>query len=107
MTRLEAPERIPDWLLGGPVRRRVFEALVCSDGCNAAELASEIGAGEATVYEVIRALRGIGAIETVARGRHRLARGPGVAKALRSLIDASREFADTPVDRPPGRVKRQ
>jgi hypothetical protein len=59
------------------------------------------------VYEVIRALREIGAVEKIARGRYRLAREPRVAKALRSLIVASREFAETPVSRPPGRVKRQ
>jgi predicted transcriptional regulator len=107
MTRLDAPERVPDWLLGGQVRRRVFEGLVRTGGCNAAELAEEIGAGKATVYEVIRGLREIGAIEKIDRGRYRLARQPGVAKALRSLVVASREFADIPVSRPPGRVKRQ
>lgn len=107
MTRLDAPERVPDWLLGGQVRRRVFEGLMQTHGCNASELADEIGAGESTVYEVIRALRDIGAIEKVARGRYRLARQPRVAKALRSLIIASSEFADKPVNRPPGRVKQR
>ncbi len=107
MTRVDVPERVPDWLLGGQVRRRVFEALARPDGCNAAELAREIDAGEATVYEVIRALREIGALETIERGRYRLARKAPVAKALRSLVTASREFADRPISRPPGRVKRQ
>lgn len=107
MTRLSAPERVPDWLLGGRVRRRVFEGLVQPEGCNAAELAKEIGASDSTVYEVIRALRDIGAIEKVARGRYRLADQPQVAKALRSLIAASGEFADRSVSRPPGRVLNQ
>jgi biotin operon repressor len=105
MTRLSTPERVPDWLLGGRVRRRVFEGLVQPDGCNAAELAEEIGASDSTVYEVIRALRDIGAIEKVARGRYRLADQSRLAKALRSLIAASGEFADRPVSRPPGRIK--
>jgi predicted transcriptional regulator len=107
MTRLDAPERVPDWLLGGQVRRRVLEGLVRPCGCNVAELAEEIGAGEATVYEVVRALREIGAVERVARGRYRLALEPPVAEALRLLVAASREFADRPVSRPPGRVKQQ
>lgn len=105
MTGIDAPERVPDWLLGGQVRRRVFEGLVRPAGCNAAELAEEIGAGEATVYEVIRALREIGAVEKVARGRYRLARKPRVGRALRSLVVASQEFADVPVSRPPSRGK--
>jgi DNA-binding IclR family transcriptional regulator len=78
-----------------------------AQGCNVAELAEEIGAGEATVYEVIRALREIDAIEKVERGRYRFAPAPPVAKALRSLVVASRDLADTPVSRPPGRVKGQ
>lgn len=106
MTRLEAPERVPDWLLGGQVRRRVFEGLARRRGCKATELAEEIGASESTVYEVIRALRAIGAIEEIARGRYRLARQPRVAKALKSLVVASRDFADVSVSRPPGRVKK-
>lgn len=107
MTRLDAPERMPDWLMGGQVRRRVFEALARPRGCKAAALAEEIGASEATVYEVIRALKQIGAVEKLERGRYRLAHEQRVAQALRSLVVAAREFADTPVSRPPGRVKRQ
>jgi predicted transcriptional regulator len=105
MTRLSTSERVPDWLLGGQVRRRVFEGLARRGGCKAAELAEEIDAGESTVYEVIRALKHMGAIEELERGRYRLARQTRVAKALRSLVTASRDFADVPVDRPPGRIK--
>ena len=107
MTKIDAPERVPDWLLGGRVRRRILERLVDPQGSRAAKLASEIDAGEATVYEVIRGLRAIGAIETLDRGHYRLARDQPVAKALRSLIAASLEYAEVPVSRPPGRVKRQ
>jgi predicted transcriptional regulator len=107
MTRIDAPERVPDWLLGGRVRRRVITALTSKEGCNVADLAEEINAGDATVYEVLRALRGMGALEKVARGRWRLARDQPVARALRALVAAGHEHSDWRVSRPPGRVKRQ
>ncbi len=107
MTKINAPERVPDWLLGGQVRRRILEGLLHPQGRRAAKLASEINAGEATVYEVIRALHAIGAAEKIDRGCYRLAEDQPVARALRSLIAASSAFANVPVSRPPGRVRRQ
>jgi predicted DNA-binding transcriptional regulator YafY len=106
MTKLQAPERVPDWLLGGQVRRRVLEGLTHSKGMTAKRLAREIDAGEATVYEVIRALKAIGAVEQTARGHYRFASDTRIAQALRALVDASRQFADRPVARPPSRAIR-
>jgi hypothetical protein len=107
MTRDQSPERIPDWLLGGRVRRRVFERLTDRQGWTARDLAEEIDAGVATVFEVFRALRPLGALEpTGPRGSYRLA-SSGVGGAIRRLLVAGSGFAGEPVSRPPGRVKRQ
>lgn len=107
MTRDAAPERVPDWLLGGHVRRRVFEQLRSSDGWNAADLAKEINAGQATVYDVFRVLKPLGALEpTGRRGSYRLTR-TGVGKAIRLLLEASSQFSEQQVSRPPGRIKNQ
>jgi predicted transcriptional regulator len=107
MTRHEAPERVPDWLLGGHVRRRVFEQLRSRDGWTAPDLADEINAGQATVYDVFRALKPLGALEpTGPRGAYRLTRS-GVGKAIRELLSAGAAFEQDAVSRAPGRVKRQ
>jgi hypothetical protein len=107
MTRDKAPERVPDWLLGGHVRRRVFEQLRSRDGWNAPELAKEINAGQATVYDVFRALKPLGALEpTGPRGSYRLTHS-GVGKAIRLLLDAGSQFSEQQVNRPPGRIKNQ
>lgn len=107
MTRHDAPERVPDWLLGGHVRRRVFEELRARKGWTAPKLAEEIDAGQATVYEVFRALKPLGALEsTGTHGAYRLTRS-GVGKAIRALLDAGSAYEEDPVSRPPGRVKRQ
>jgi hypothetical protein len=107
MTLHKAPERVPDWLLGGHVRRRVFEHLRSSDGWNAPELAKEINAGQATVYDVFRALKPLGALEpTGPRGSYRLTRS-GVGNAIRLLLDAGSQFSEQQVNRPPGRIKNQ
>jgi hypothetical protein len=107
MTRHEAPERVPDWLLGGHVRRRVFEQLRSREGWTAPELAHEIDAGQATVYDLFRALKPLGALEpTGPRGAYRLTRS-GLGKAIRALLDAGSPFEKDAVSRPPGRVKCQ
>jgi len=107
MTRLADNEKVADWLLGGQVRRRVFEALARPQGCNAAELAEEIDAGPSHIYEVLRVLKSIDAVEAFGQGRYRLAKGVGIAKALGSLVQASGDFANTPVDRPPRQRSRE
>jgi hypothetical protein len=107
MTRIEDPERVPDWLLGGRVRRRVLQALDGRRGARAVEIAAMINAGEATVFEVIRGLKRIGAVEPVARGSYRIAREDRIGCALHNLLVAAETKRDEPVSRPPGRVKRQ
>lgn len=105
MTRHDAPERVPDWLLGGHVRQRIFEQLRSPEGWTAPALADEIDAGQATVYDVFRALRPLGALEATGPGAYRLT-SSGVGKAIRALLAAGSEFEQDPVSRPPGRVKR-
>jgi hypothetical protein len=107
MTRDAVPERVPDWLLGGHVRRRVFERLRARHGWSASALAEEIDAGEATVYEVFRALKPLGALEAAGPpGSYRLTRS-GVGKAIRALLRAGANFEHESLSRPPGRVKGQ
>jgi hypothetical protein len=107
MTRDESPERVPDWLLGGRVRRRVFERLTDKRGWKAKDLAEKIDAGEATVFEMFRALKPLGALEpTGPRGAYRLTQ-TGIGGAIRKLVASGRPHAEEPVARPAGRVKRQ
>jgi hypothetical protein len=106
MTRDKGPERVPDWLLGGHVRRRVLEALA-EKAWTAIDLAEHIDAAEPTVFEVFRAMKPLGAIERVGtRGTYQLS-NEGVGDALRRLIDAAKPFRADPVSRPPGRVVRR
>jgi hypothetical protein len=106
MTRDKSPERVPDWLFGGHVRRRVLEALA-EKAWTAIDLAEHIDAAEPTVFEVFRAMKPLGAIERIgARGTYQLS-NKGVGEALRGLIDAASPFRVDPVDRPPGRVQRR
>jgi len=107
MTRDGSPERVPDWLLGGHVRRRVLERLTDKRGWTAAALAAEIDAGDATVFEVLRVLKPLGAVERVgARGTYRLSHD-GLGSAIRTLVTAGSRFSHERVARPPGRVKNQ
>lgn len=102
MTRIQDQERVPDWLLGGKVRRRVLRGL--NEGSwKASELASEINAGRATVFEIYRALKPLEALEETSPGAFRLGDSP-VAEAIRLLLDASIPFDGSLVDRPPGRL---
>jgi hypothetical protein len=106
MTRDKSPERVPDWLLGGHVRRRVLENLA-ERPWTAIALAEHIDAAEPTVFEVFRAMKPLGAVEPVGtRGTYRLSRG-GMGKAIRALIRSAEPYRDRPVSRPPGRVQRQ
>jgi hypothetical protein len=106
MTRDKSPERVPDWLLGGHVRRRVLENLADREW-TAIELAEHINAAAPTVFEVLRAMKPIGAVERVGpRGAYRLSRR-GVGKAIRTLLVAAEPFREEVVSRPPGRVLRQ
>lgn len=104
MTRIDAPQRVPDWLLGGRVRRRVLERLATDDGWTARTLAEEIDAGEATVFELFRALKAVGALDQMEAGRYRLAKHNALASAIRGLITAAAPLADQAVDRPPSRM---
>jgi len=107
MTRDPTPERVPDWLLGGRVRRRIFAALAAPAGAAANQIAKDIDAGPAFVYEVLRALKPINAVEsTGTRGHYRLTK-TGVGEAIRNLLDAGAAFSEKPVSRPSGRVKRE
>lgn len=97
------PERIPDWILGGPGRRAVFEELSSEDGCNAAVLAKEINAGPAWIYEILRVLRSIDALESARRGQYRFSETSPLARAIAELLLALDPYQDVPVERPPSR----
>lgn len=102
MRREKSPERVPDWLLGGHVRRRVLEALD-EQGWTAIELAEHINAAEPTVFEVFRAMKPLGGIEPVGpRGTYRLSHD-GIGSAVRALIQAAKPFEGDPVSQPPSR----
>lgn len=89
------------------MRRRVLEGLAAQPW-TAIALAEHINAGEATVFEVIRALKAIGGVDRIAgsRGSYQLS-AAGIGEALRALIDAAKPFDEHAVSRPPGRVIRQ
>lgn len=112
MTKIVAPQRLPDWLLGGRVRRRILEKLAEERGWAALELAAEVGAGEATTFEVFRVLREppVDALELTSSARegcYRLKKeGNQVAEAVRALVAASNAIGEEPIPRPPSREGR-
>jgi DNA-binding HxlR family transcriptional regulator len=99
-------EVIPDWVLGGAARRRILERLAePGDGWTGKLLVADLEIGPAWVYEVLRALKAIDAVERVpgSRAAYRLSQTEPVGAALRSLLEALQRYADTPVSRPPSR----
>ncbi len=98
-------EHFPDWLLGDR-RWKVIECLALQrDGLNAAELMEEVGAGQAWVYELLRALRPTHALEDLGERRYRLDAESALGAALIGLVDALEPLRGLKVDRPPGRRK--
>ena len=83
-----ATERVPDWLLGGHVRRRVLEALD-EQGWTAIELAEHINAAEPTVFEVFRAMKPLGVSNRSAQGAR--TDSATMASAVRCERESSRQ----------------
>lgn len=93
-----------NWLFGGDRKRRIVEALAASlddDGLPVKEIETSANCTTVTVFETLRGLKAIGAVDQPARGRYRLRRDRPVGDALARLADATRSLGDTPVDRPP------
>jgi DNA-binding IclR family transcriptional regulator len=99
-----ASARVPDWLLGGNRKRRVLDALADTNrprGWSARELTDDLGCGRSTVYEILRALRGLGVLKELDEGRLGLDRQVPLGEALARFLDELSPFADQIVDRPP------
>jgi hypothetical protein len=96
-------EFVPDWVLGGAGRRRILERLAESRGYTGTELKTE--AGHAWVYEMLRALKAIDAVELVPNttASYRLSKTQPVGKALIKLVAALRPLSGSQVSRPPSR----
>jgi Mn-dependent DtxR family transcriptional regulator len=73
------------------------------DGWTVDALAKRLGCGPTTVYEILRALRPLGVIETRRGGGLALARTGDIATPLRRLLRALAPFEGDTVDRPPRR----
>lgn len=104
-----AGDGVPDWLLGGNRKRRVIEALARTGrrkGWTAAELSEELECGVTTAHEILRALRPLDVLEELPGGGVRLARRPGLATALRSMIRALAPLEGEAVERPPRGTRR-
>lgn len=95
------PHRVPDWMLGGHRRRVILQALATEGGCNADALASEADIGRSTVFEMLRALRDIGAIARAPDGVWRLDTDTTLGAAIHDLLAAVARFDGRAVDRPP------
>jgi DNA-binding GntR family transcriptional regulator len=95
------PHRVPDWMLGGHRRRVILQALATGDGCNADALASEADIGRSTVFEMLRALRAIGAIARSPDGAWRLDTDTALGAAINDLLAALAPLDGHVVDRPP------
>lgn len=98
---------VPEWILGGDRKRRVLRELADADPPEreVAPLIDQLKVGRATVYEVLRSLERIGAVERPERGVYRLNREDGVGKALGDLMEALTPFEGIDVDRPPHRKR--
>lgn len=102
-------EVVPNWVLGGAARRAILERLAeADDGWTGKALELELGLGHAWVFEVLRALRAIGAVELTpgTRAAYRLSSTDPVGCALQALVTALHPYANTPVSRPPRRRRR-
>jgi len=95
------PHRVPDWMLGGHRRRLILQALATDGGCNADALASEADIGRSTVFEMLRALRDIGAIARAPDGSWRLDTDTALGAAINDLLTAVLPLDGCAVDRPP------
>jgi DNA-binding HxlR family transcriptional regulator len=92
---------VPDWLLGGQRKRLVLQALNAAGGMRPADLVEELGIGRATVFETLRALRDVDAIQRTPSGTWRLNTDLPLGAALGALLDALASFEGRKVDRPP------
>lgn len=95
------PHRVPDWMLGGHRRRVILQALAAEGGCKGDVLASEADIGRATVFEMLRALRDLGAIARAPTGAWRLDTDTALGAALNDLLTAVVPLDGRAVDRPP------
>jgi IclR-like helix-turn-helix domain-containing protein len=94
---------IPNWLLGGERRRLLLETLTTRPkrGWTVPELVERTGCGQATAYEVIRVLRGLGLLESTDLGhRYRFASDHALVTPLRDLLKELRRYSSWRVDRP-------
>lgn len=92
---------------GEAERQRIVEALADSrseDGLPASAIENRSGASRVTVFETLRALRAIRAVDQPSRGHYRLDRDDEVGAALATLASAARRLGDRAVDRPPRAV---
>jgi len=93
-------DAVADFLLGGNRKRLVVTRLAEHEGVSAAVLVDELKIGRATVFEVLRALRAVEALEPRGVG-YRLTRKTPLGRALRGLVTALAEVGEQNVDRPP------
>lgn len=94
---------VPNWFLGGERRRQLLEALTTrpEEGWTILELKEETGCAQATAYEVVRVLRGLGLLEAAdSSHRYRLASEHRLAAPLNDLLRELRRYASQTVDRP-------
>lgn len=100
------PERLADWMLGAK-RRRVFERLAeRGEGWSVPDLMDDLGIGRAWAFEVLRALRSVGALEKVGDGRYRFDDQHALGASITTLMTELAPYADVVVDRPPSRRRR-
>jgi hypothetical protein len=108
MTKAGKPEVreedvVPAWFLGGKRRRLLLEALITRPkrGWTVPELMERAACGQATAYEVVRVLSGIGLLQPPdGLHRYRFDDNHRLAEPLRSLLQALRPYASRPVQRP-------
>jgi DNA-binding IclR family transcriptional regulator len=94
---------VPNWFLGGERRRLLLEAVTTRPkrGWTVLELKERTGCGQATAYEVVRVLRGLGLLEpTGSKYRYRVASDHKLAAPLNDLLKELRRYASRTVDRP-------
>ncbi len=95
---------VPDWLLGGNRKRRVLAALAeprKPEGWKPNELATALGCGRTTVFEIVRGLRSLQVVADDGAGHVRLDPATTLGKALIELLLVVDAFAAISVDRPP------
>jgi len=102
-----SPASLSAWLLGGRCRYLLLQALFSHSGDDwtVAGLRDSAQCGQATVYEVLRALVAVGLV-TPLDGRYSVNRDHALAAPLEGLVSALRPYASTVVSRPARGVRR-